>query len=136
MKKLSDKVILDSNFLFIPSQFRLDVFEELRKLLNKRFEPILLSSTYEEVLRISQHGAPKERQHALLALRLAEKCRIVHIQKGSGETHDDLIVRIAKEWNCPVATNDRELRKKLRKVNVTTIFLRQKAYLELEGVVD
>ncbi|MGQ9459696.1 MAG: type II toxin-antitoxin system VapC family toxin [Candidatus Bathyarchaeaceae archaeon] len=129
------RVIFDSNFLFIPSQFRLDVFEELANLLSQRFEPVLLSPTYRELLKIAEKGSPKMRKQASLALELAEKCRMVQVEKGLEETHDDVIVRVAAEWRCPVATNDRELRKKLRNRGVPVIFLRQKRRLELEGTV-
>jgi rRNA-processing protein FCF1 len=128
-------VILDSNFLFVSSQFKVDIFEELMKLLNQQFDPILLSPTYKELLRLADQGSPKIRKLASLALKLAEKCHLIQVEPLSGETHDDVIVRVAKEWNCPVATNDRELRKKLRKEKVPTIFLRQRAYLEAEGLV-
>ena len=129
------KVIFDSNFLFVPSQFQIDIFEELTNLLNQRFEPILLSLTYRELLKIAERGSPKMRKQASLALKLAEKCRLIHVEKGLEETHDDVIVRVAAEWRCPVATNDRELRKRLRNVGVSVIFLRQKRRLELEGTV-
>jgi len=129
------KVIFDSNFLLVPSQFQLDIFEELTNLLSQRFEPILLSPTYREVLKIAEKGSPKMRKQASLALKLAEKCRVAQVEKGLEETHDDVIVRVAAEWRCPVATNDRELRKRLRNVGVPVIFLRQKQRLELEGTV-
>jgi len=132
---LAIKVILDANFLFIPSQFHIDIFEELMKLLDQRFDPVLLSPTYQEIQTIAKKGSPKMRKLASLALNLAEKCSIVHVEPLSGESHDEVIVRLAKEWNCPVATNDRELRKKLRKENVPTIFLRQRAYLDMEGSI-
>mgnify|MGYP001073914203 FL=1 len=128
-------VIFDSNFLFIPSQFQLDVFEELTNLLGQRFEPVLLSPTYRELLKIAEEGSPKMRRQASLALKLAEKCRLIHIEKGQEETHDDVIVRVAAEWRCPVATNDRELRKRLRNRGIPVIFLRQRSRLELEGTV-
>jgi len=129
------KVILDSNFLFIPSQFQVDVFEELSNLLNRRFDPVLLSPTYRELLEIAEKGSPKMRQQASLALKFAEKCRVVRVEKGLKETHDDVIVRVAADWGCPVATNDRELRKRLRNMRVPVIFLRQRHRLELEGAV-
>ena len=129
------KVIFDSNFLFVPSQFQLDIFEELTNLLNQRFEPVLLSPTYRELLKIAEKGSPKVRKQASLALKLAEKCRVVQVEKGLEETHDDVIVRVAAEWRCPVATNDRELRKRLKNVGVSVIFLRQRRRLELEGTV-
>jgi len=134
-KKEKVKVIFDSNFLFVPSQFQLDIFEELTNLLNQRFDPILLSPTQKELQKLAEEGSPKTRKQASLALKLAEKCRIVHVEKGLKEIHDDVIVRVAAKWKCPVATNDQELRKKLRNLGVPVIFLRQRHRLELEGAV-
>ena len=134
-KKEKVKVIFDSNFLFVPSQFQLDIFEELTNLLNQRFDPILLSPTQKELQRLARVGSPKTRKQVSLALELAEKCHVVHIEKGLKETHDDVIVRVAAEWKGPVATNDRELRKRLRNLGVPVIFLRQRHRLELEGAV-
>jgi rRNA-processing protein FCF1 len=132
-KNLAIRVILDSNFLFVPSQFQIDIFDELAKLLNQRFEPILLSSTYEELLTMAKKGSPSRRKQASLALKLAEKCRPVNIERSTKETNDDVILRTATEWKSSVATNDRELRKKLRKKGVSVIFLRGKSRLALEG---
>lgn len=129
------KVILDSNFLFIPSKFQIDIFEGLMTLLNQRFELILLSSTYNELLIISEKGSPSMRKKAALALKLAGKCSIVNVKKGMEETHDNVILRIASKWQCLVATNDRELRKKLRNRGIPVIFMRGKSRLELEGAL-
>jgi rRNA-processing protein FCF1 len=129
------KVVLDANFFFVASHFKVDVFEELENLLNRRFEPILLSSTQKELQGLAESSSPKQRKQAQLALRLAEKCRVVAVEKSLKETYDDVIVRVAAEWKSPVATNDRELRRRLRKVGVPVIFLRQKKRLEMEGAV-
>lgn len=129
------KLILDTNFLFIPSKFRIDVFEELANLVNQRFEPILLSTTLQELQTKAEKGSPSMRKQASLALSLAEKCRQIRVERKRGETSDDVILRIAVEWNSPVATNDRELRKKLRARNIPVIFLRGKRRLELEGAL-
>jgi len=129
------KVIVDSNFLFIPSQFKIDIFEELMNLLNQRFEPVLFSSTFQELRSMAEKGSPKRRKQASLALELAKKCHLVNIEKGAGETNDDMILRIAAQWKSPVATNDRELRMKLRNRNIPVIFLRGKSRLALEGAL-
>ena len=136
MENLTVKVILDSNFLFIPSQFQIDIFEGLMALLNQKFEPIILSPTRKELQRIAESGPPKMRRQALLALRLAEKCRVVEVEQGFRETPDDVIARVAAEWRCPVATNDRALRKRLRDNNVPIVYLRQRARLEMEGSIQ
>ncbi len=129
-------MILDTNFLFIPFQFQIDIFEELMALLNQKFEPVLLSVTHKELQRIAEKGPPEMRRRASLALRLAEKCRILEVEQGFGETPDDVIARVAAEWRCPVATNDRALRKRLRDENVPVIYLRERSRLEMEGSIQ
>jgi rRNA-processing protein FCF1 len=129
------KLILDANFLFIPSKFRIDVFEELANLVNQRFEPILLSITFQELQTMAEKGSPSIQKQASLALNLAQKCRQIQVERKTGETNDDVILRIAVEWNSPVATNDQELRKRLRAKNIPVIFLRGKSRLELEGAL-
>ena len=129
------KVILDSNFLFIPAKFQIDVFEDLAKLLNQRFEPVLLSLIYQELKTMAEKGAPSRRRQASLALKLAEKCKKIDVEKHLEETNDDVILRIATLWKSPVATNDRELRRKLRARAIPVIYLRSKNRLELEGAL-
>lgn len=129
------KVILDANFFFVPTQFNLDIFEELAKLLNRRFKPILLSSTYNELQGLAKSSSLREQKQAQLALIIAEKCQAIPTEKKSDETYDDVVVRVAKAWKSAVATNDRELRKRLQKVGVPVIFLRQKHRLALDGAV-
>jgi rRNA-processing protein FCF1 len=129
------KVILDSNFLFIPAKFQIDVFEDLAKLLNQRFEPVLLSSIYQELKTMAEKGAPSRRRQASLALKLAEKCKKIDVEKHLEETNDDVILRIATLWKSPVATNDRKLRRKLRARAIPVIYLRSKNRLELEGAL-
>ena len=128
------KVILDSSFLFVPSQFHLDIFEELAELLNRTFEPIVLSPTHEELQRIADGSSAKLRKQAVFALRLAQKCRQVEAVRGDEESHDDMIIRVALETASYVATNDRALRKRLRSKSVPVIYLRQKSRLALDGI--
>jgi len=130
------KIIIDANFLFVPLKFKIDVFEGITRLLNKKFEPILLSTTQHELQRMAETGSPQIRKQAAAALKLAETCKIIDVKKLSEETNDDVILRIAPEWKSAVATNDRELRKKLRGRNIPVIFLRGKSRFELEGSLD
>jgi rRNA-processing protein FCF1 len=44
-------------------------------------------------------------------------------------------VRVAIEQGFNVATNDAELRKALKKEGVSVVFLRQRAFLEVDGVI-
>ena len=127
------RVILDSNFLMMPIQFHIDVFRELDELLNQKVETVTPSPVYEEIKRIAC-GKSKLAKEAKLALKIAEKSEVFEVKLGPGESTDDLIVRLASEWGCLVATNDRELRRKLRDLTVPVIYLRQKSRLAIEGI--
>jgi rRNA-processing protein FCF1 len=129
------KVILDSNALFVPLQFRIDVFSELERLLNRNFELILLSPVKRELKALAEKGSPKMRKNACYALKLAERCKYVEVDDLASALTDDIIVRIAKEWSSPVFTNDRQLRKRLRDISVPVIYVRQKSHLEIDGMI-
>ena len=134
-KNVTLKIILDSNFLFVPLQFKIDIFEGIRSLLNQNLELIVLSTTRRELQRMAEQGSPKLRKQAVMALKLAEKCHIIDVEKSPEETNDEVIVRVAALWKSSVATNDRELRRKLRERNIPVIFLRGKSRLELDGAL-
>ncbi|MEM2937449.1 MAG: hypothetical protein QXJ63_02755 [Candidatus Bathyarchaeia archaeon] len=127
------RVILDSNALFVPLRFRIDIFEELKTLLNRNFEPVLLSPVKRELEKILEKGSPKARKEAFYALKMAEKCTLVEIGMEVKGSPDDVIVEMAREWKCPVFTNDRELKKRLRDISVPVIYVRQKSRLEIDG---
>jgi rRNA-processing protein FCF1 len=126
------KVILDANALFVPIQLKIDIFQELKTLLNRSFEPVLLKPIQRELEKLAGEGSPQTRKEASYALKLAEKCRIVDVEEDAGSP-DDLIFQTASRWNSPVFTNDSELRKKLRNINVPVIYVRQKSRLEIDG---
>jgi uncharacterized protein len=129
------KVILDSNALFVTLEFKMDIYEELRRLLNRNVEFILLSPVKHELEMLSSGKDLKTRRQADFALRLAQKCKLVTVE-GGGETTDDIIVRIAKSWSATVFTNDRELRRRLRDISVPVIYLRQKCRLDIDGLIS
>lgn len=135
LKESETKIILDANFLFIPIQFKLDIFDELPKILNQKFIPIVLSSTVKELQGLTKSNSLKIQKQAKSALKLVDKCYVIHNEKSVNETFDDVIVRISTEWKCPVATNDRNLKKKLRSQGLPVIYMRQKKRLEVDGSV-
>ena len=126
------RVILDSNALFVPIELKIDIFQELKTLLNRSFELVLLKPIQQELETLARQGSPQTRKRALYALKLAEKCRIVDV-KGDAASPDDIIFQTASRWKSPVFTNDSELRKKLRNINVPVIYVRQKSRLEIDG---
>jgi rRNA-processing protein FCF1 len=134
-QKKTLRVILDSNALFVPLQFKIDIFSELERLLKGHFELILLSAVKRELETLAEKGSPKMRKNALYALKLAEKCRYLRVNDSASASTDDIIIKVAKEQSFFVFTNDKRLRKKLRNISVPVVYLRQKSHLEIDGMM-
>ena len=129
------KVILDSNALFVPLQFKIDIFRELERLLNRNFELILLSPVKRELEILAGKGSPTMRRKAAYVLELAKKCKYFEVSNAVSSHADDAIVQVAEEWGAPVFTNDSRLRKRLRDISVPVIYVRQKSHLEIDGMI-
>jgi rRNA-processing protein FCF1 len=129
------KVILDSNALFVPLEFKLDIFVEVEHLLNRNVDYVLLSPVKRELELLATKDSPKIRREAVYALKVAEKCKYVAVDEGEKLSTDDVIIKVAKAWNSPVFTNDRQLRRKLRDISVPVIYVRQKSRLEIDGLI-
>jgi rRNA-processing protein FCF1 len=127
------KVILDSNFLMIPFQFNLDVFQEIEYLLQRKVDFIVPSLVKSELTGISTRGG-EGAPEASLALQLASRCRVVEVALNPGETVDDAILKASQKLGAVVATTDIELKKRLRDVNIPVVYLRDKSKLEVDGV--
>lgn len=137
LKKIQPlKVILDSNAFFVPLEFKIDIFEGLKGLLGRNVEFVLLSPVKRELELLAGGGSPKIRREALFALQLAEKCKYVAVETNEKTTTDDVIVRVAKSWDSPVFTNDRQLKKRLRDISVPVIYVRQKSRLYIDGLIS
>lgn len=129
------KVILDSNFLLLPFQFGIDLFEAIKDLLDRNVEFIVLPQIVEEVKRIAD-GMGDDSRGARLALKLIEeKCIILDLDEVRGLNTDESILRAAIKLKAVVATNDRELRRKLRSRGIPTIFLREYSHLDVDGYI-
>ncbi|MEM3550373.1 MAG: DNA-binding protein, partial [Candidatus Bathyarchaeia archaeon] len=113
--------------------FKIDIFEELKKILGGNYEPVLLSPVKQEIEKLLKKGSTKTRREAAFALKLSDKCKLVRIDETCKGSLDDIIVQVALDWKCPVFTNDKDLRKRLRDINVPVIYVRQKTRLEING---
>ncbi len=124
---------MDSNFLMIPYQFNLDVFQEIEYLLQKKVDFVVPSAVKSELTGISARGGEGAAE-ASLALQLASRCRVVEVALDPGESVDDAIVKASQKLGAVVATTDIELRKRLRNVKVPVVYMREKSKLEVDGM--
>ncbi|MDK2868958.1 MAG: uncharacterized protein PWP39_193 [Pyrococcus sp.] len=131
-------VIPDTNFLFIPGQFGVDIISELERILDVNYKIVIPNVVLEELKTILKEGKlrGKDLIAARMALKLAERFPTVYIGEFMSKTTDELIYEFAiSNDNVIVCTNDKQLRKRLREAGVPVVFLRQKKRLELEGML-
>lgn len=110
--------LIDTNFLVDAIKFKVD--------LGRLDEPIVLSSCVDELKKISESGK-RHAAEAKLALRLLEEKNVRIIE--TAVQGDKAILNYAKNSRCAVATNDRELIKSLKKLNIKVIRFRQRRFL-------
>jgi len=122
------KIIMDTNFLLIPAQFKVDVFSELERIMQEPYEIYVLERSIEELHNIVKRQKGKNRDSAKLALQII-KGRVKILAKGEGHV-DDIIVNISDK-DTIVCTQDKELSDRLKEKGVKLIKMKQKKYLFL-----
>lgn len=133
------KIILDTNFLLIPPRFRVDIFSELEKIVNFKYELVILDRSLEELKNIiitpkkGRKGADREAAKTALSLVEAYKDnKKLNILPSEGHV-DEAIIRMAEaDKHIIVATQDKELKRRLKKEGIRLVVLKQKKYLSLE----
>ncbi len=114
------KVLLDTNFLLVPYQFKLDIFTKIEEMLEVPHSFVVPTGVVGELEKLSK-GKGKEGAAARFGLKLL-RFREHEMVESSGNV-DNWIVEYAKEKGLMVATNDRALRVKLKKKRVKVISL-------------
>jgi len=122
------KIILDTNFLTLPHQFKIDIFNEIDRIMEENYELFTLDSVVYELKKLSKSKG-KDAIAAKIGLELIKKKNIKIINTGEKNV-DKAIVAISNE-DMIDATNDKILRKKLKNENIKTIYLRSKKYLKI-----
>ena len=119
-----ERIILDTNFLVAPFQFSFDLFDEIDRLYPYA-ELYTLEDALEEAKSI-ERGKYKE-----LVPQMIEKQDIELMEtKGEGMV-DDLLVELSDQFL--VATNDTELKERIKSKGNPVLIIRSKDHLEVEN---
>ncbi len=124
-------VILDTNFLMIPEIHGVDIFSEIDRVIDKKYELIVPVVVIEELKHLKREGTSIERKAAQIGLELAKKAKRIESKK----TADEEIIRLAKKKKSVVGTNDKKLKKRLEEMGISVIYLRQKSHLDISRMV-
>lgn len=118
--------MLDTNFLLLPYQFRIDIRKQIEELLEAPHELIVPSGVVSELRKLGK-GRGKEGAAARFALRMVGLIG-ARIVRSSGKV-DDWIADYAVKEGAVVCTNDAGLRHKLKNGRVKMIVLRSRSRL-------
>lgn len=117
-------VLLDTNALLMPFQFRLNLEAELGRLLGQ-VEIAVPAPVLAELEALSDAD-----RHARSAARLALRYRTIEAH-GSA---DDALLELGGNLEAVVVTNDAVLRERLRAARVPVVYLRSRSHLVAEGL--
>jgi len=118
-------VVLDTNFLTLPTQFKIDIFGEIKdRIPDAEFATV--RQVEKELERLGKIGK--------ISLAMLKKFN-VRIAREDGET-DDALLNLAFKNHGILCTNDRELKKRALGRGVPVMFMRKKKTLEIMGGLD
>lgn len=128
------KVILDTNFVLIPGEMGVDIFSEIRRLLSEPYDLFILDKCEEELKTIIQReGKRKSGFNAKLGLVLIKQKNLKTLSSSTSKYADEALLELAQKApeKTIIATQDKDLRLKLKSLGVRVIQLRQKKHLTL-----
>lgn len=129
------RVVLDTNFIVLLSE-QPHLLQEIDKVLLAKHCCVLLTEVLTELERILENMTPTARRRLEFVLQLLSRMCVKDTSGASKGDVDEAIVEYARRVGSVVATNDRELRKKLRKAGIPALYFREESRrLELEGEV-
>jgi len=123
------KIIIDTNFLLIPLQFKVDIFSEIDRICHFNYELSIFEKSIEELKNIIKKQSRKNKKAAQFALNLI-KLKKIHTIKSKQKDVDSLILENLDK-DTIIATQDIKLKKELLQRDASVIILRQKKYLQL-----
>ena len=138
-KTLLNLVVIDTNFIFLPYQFKVDYIDEIYLKLEGRSRFYIFKQSLDEINAKILREPKGRKLHRLFksGMRYLEKNEKIYPIyfideiKNADETTDDFLLRwcisFKKDFkNVFLATNDSELRKRAKNSNINVIYLRQK----------
>ncbi len=124
----SRPVVLDTNILLLPFQYKINILLELEYLIDVSHHYVISSRTLGELRKIGR-SIGKDGMAARLALKLVEanKAKIAIIE--NDEYVDKWIEEYALANKAIVCTNDAKLRKRLMDLDVKVISMKSRSKL-------
>lgn len=114
------KILLDTNILL--TKYRIDVFSEISRICDFNYKICILDKTLDEL---------SNKRGGALAIDILKAKDVLIIKTENKKSVDDNIFELAKnDKDIIVATQDMELKRRLKKNDIKIITVRQNRYLK------
>ena len=123
-----EKIVLDTSFLIASFELKVDIIEGIFNACDFKYELFVLDGTINELERLINISSLSKKQSARYALKLVQSNKI-NVLKAEMEHVDDALVALD---GYIIATEDAELKRRLRKKEVQILSIRQKKFVILE----
>ena len=117
-------ILLDTNFVLSCYRFGIHL-DEIDHMIDEAHSIVVPQNVLEELTHIRLKGKDEEARNALLSI-----LKMYPVLPLQGPV-DVSLLQYAEEHDCIVCTNDRALRKDLRKRGRKSIFVRARTHLEI-----
>jgi rRNA-processing protein FCF1 len=118
-------IILDTNFLLVPAQLKIDIFSEMNSLFPEKIQLFIVNKSLKELDKIASEGRQKEKLQVKLTKALLKTQNIKILACDQEGSVDDLLVAFSKKGYI-IATQDQELKRRIRH---NLLSIRQKQYV-------
>jgi len=130
------KIIIDTNFLMIPFQFKIDIFSEIEKIVLEPYSLYIVDKTIDELNKIINEQKGKDKTYAKMATTFIKLNKIKIINSNDENTKDnyvdDIIVKIVDK-DYIVCTQDKELKKRVKEKKAKIIEMKQRNHLVINN---
>ena len=122
-------IIIDTNFLMIPAQFNVDIFDEIDRICKFGYELKIMEGTPNELEYILKGKEPKDKKAAKMALTLIKNYSLKTLPM-QGMDVDAAILDLPKK-DLIVATQDMALKHSLQAKGIPLLVLRKEKHLQI-----
>ncbi len=129
------RVLLDTNFLMLPVRFGIDIRSELGRIIEASFSLATTPAVLDELRRLKANVKTRESKNIDFGLAMAESMEKLDDTLRPEEDVDDQLVRLSEREGLVVATTDAELRRRIRREGHPVVFMRQRRYLAIDGII-
>ena len=129
-KLIMKTIIIDTNMLMVPGEFKVDIFEEIRRIMPVAYQLRIIDRSINELETIAETGKTVQKLAAKVGLQLVKTYNLELIPTEK-KVHVDRLILDHLDKDTIVATQDAALKARVLAKGVPVIVLRKKQYLEL-----